>query len=198
MNIIRFGILIIVLLMAAAGCRGTFDRPDETRPKDDGEGLAIPQDPMSLPSDYDVVPEKYPIMASVDDSSTGAISKDSSGKAAPGDSLAGLLEVYRIQLFTSNTYGPAAREAGIAREVFDREVRLDYEVPYYKVRIGDFAYREDAESYLPAAIEAGYSNAWVVKVTINVQNVEETYDEDIPPLTDSLEVYPEDTESKNE
>ena len=194
----KLRLLIIILAMAVIGCRGTFDRPDESRPKDDGTGLALPSDPMSLPADYDVIPEKYPIMASAADSSTGTGGKDSTALKAPGDSLTGLLEVYRIQLFTSNTYGPAAREADVAREVFDREVRLDYEVPYYKVRIGDFVNREGAEAYLPAAIEAGYTNAWVVKVTINVQNVEETYDEDIPPMTDSLEVSPEDTESNNE
>lgn len=188
----------MLLTMAVIGCHGTFDRPNEGKPKDDGTGPALPSDPMSLPSDYDVVPEKYPIMASAADSSTTTMGKNSTALKAAPDSLTGLLEVYRIQLFTSNTYGPGAREADVAREVFDREVRLDYEVPYYKVRIGDFVNREDAEAYLPAAIEAGYSNAWVVKVTINVQNVEETYDEDIPPITDSLEVSPADTESDNE
>ncbi len=194
----KFFVFSALLLVTVIGCHGTFDHPDEARPKEAGEKATTPYDPMGLPSDYDVVPEKYPIVASIPDSSKGVTAAHSDTGVVSADSLIGLFETYRIQLFTSNTYGPAAREMDIAREVFDREVRLDYEVPYYKVRVGNFAEREEAEAYLPAAIEAGYSNAWVVKVTTNIQNVEETFDEDIPPLTDSLEVYPEDTESNNE
>ena len=152
---------------------------------------------MGLPSDADVIPEKYPLLAAIDTS-------EAAGNSFAGvpdkvnDSLIGQFETFRIQLYSSNTYGPATREMGIAREVFDQTVHLDYEVPYYKVRVGDFADREGAEAYLPAAIEAGYSNAWIVKVTINVQDIEESYDEDIPPLMDSLEVYPDSMELENE
>jgi len=188
---ISFAILLFLLFTVWSGCRGTFDRPQETRPtetRDDGGSV---YNPIGLPEDAAIVPEKYPILASVD--STAATDSVSVFTVDAIDSLIDDFETYRIQLFTSNTYGPADREKEVAGEVFDRKVYLDYEVPYYKVRVGDFADRADAEAYLPAAIEAGYSNAWVVKVTVNVQNIEEMYDEDIPPLLDSMEVHPDDT-----
>jgi len=188
--------LIIILLMfqlSGIGCRGSFERPDEARPTETGDGAGSTYDPIGMPEDAEIVPEKYPIPAKAD--TPAARDTVAAMSAESGDSLIGLFETYRIQLFTSSTYGPAARELEIADEVFDQKVHLDYEVPYYKIRVGDFADREEAETYLPAAMEAGYKNAWIVKVTINVKNIEETYDEDIPPLIDSLEVYPDDTGS---
>jgi len=200
-NIYRFATVAIIISLAqflmTGGCRGTFERPDESRPEEKRDTGDSSFDPMGLPSDSDIIPEKYPLLTMAD---TAANAKDTLNDVSSKtvDSLLEYYETYRIQLYSSNTYGPASREMGIAREVFDQAVHLDYEVPYYKVRVGDFADRKEAEEYLPAAIEAGYSNAWIVKVTINVQEVEKSYDEDIPPLIDSLEVYPDNRESEDE
>jgi hypothetical protein len=139
--------------------------------------------PLSMFEDFEIVPEKYPLIALIDTTmNTGGDDINLINDSAK--TITGMYETYRIQLFTSKTYGPAAREREIATEVFDKDIYLDYEVPYYKVRAGDFYTSTEAEVYLPAAVEAGYKNAWVVKVTINVQKLEELYDENIPPLID--------------
>ena len=139
--------------------------------------------PLSIPEDFEIIPEKYPLVAIIDttmDSGSDNINIIDDFSAT----ISGSYETYRIQLFTSKTYGPASRERKIAMEVFDKDIYLDYEVPYYKVRVGNFSILKEAEAYLPAAIEAGYKNAWMVKVTVNVQKLEELYDENIPPLID--------------
>jgi hypothetical protein len=186
-------IIFVLLTLVLAGCRGTFDRPGEEAAKDEeprDEGIF---DPMGLPEDYKIVPADHNLPAGHDSST----SYDNSPVDWQKDSAAAdvvLNESYRIQLFTSNTYGPAARELKIATEVFDIDVRLDYEVPYYKVRVGNFTDRDEAEQYLPAAKEAGYNNAWVVKVITSIRSLEDIYDEGIPPLLDSSaidEISPE-------
>jgi hypothetical protein len=96
------------------------------------------------------------------------------------DSTSGPSEVYRIQIYNSNTYGPALRELGIAKEVFDGNTWFDYEVPYYKVRLGNFLTREEAEQYLPTVREAGYPEAWVVRVNVNIKTLDEPVFQPIP------------------
>jgi hypothetical protein len=180
----RIFLIYFIFSLFVVGCGGTFKRPGEKEPMESPEVRPKEFDPLGLPQDSEIIPINYPL----DKTSDSAVVYDSSSirlTADPSVSIGGTSEAYRIQLFTSKTYGDAARELKIATEVFDRQIFLDYEVPYYKVRWGDFASREEADEYLQAAIEAGYRTAWVVKINIGVQNIEDVYeDEDIPPLID--------------
>lgn len=171
-----------VLIIILAGCRGSFDRPGEEIAKGEKSSKEIAYNPMALSDDYINVPALYPIAARID---TSGFTADTSALSPLGIVTAAAREDYRIQLFTSNTYGPAAKELNIAREVFDRPVYLDYEVPYYKVRVADFGSRREAEDYLPVAREAGYKNAWVVRISLNIEKLDDIYDDNLPPLVDT-------------
>jgi len=199
-TIFKYGLICIVMLSMFIGCERILKgpRPEQTEQPKEKQKDAV--NPLSLSEDFEIIPEKYPMASLVDtvaDSQPGLT-------GTTGDttsSVTGSYETYRIQLYTSKTYGPATREQKIAREVFDKEIYLDYEVPYYKVRAGDFATFDDAEIYLPAAVEAGYKNAWVVKVTVNVRQLEQSYDEFFPPLIDPLDtgaIIPEQINEKPE
>jgi hypothetical protein len=72
--------------------------------------------------------------------------------------------LYRIQLFTSKSMSEAVAVRDEAALEFDAEVRVDYETPYYKVRVGRFASAQDAESTLKRARQLGYRGAWAVRV----------------------------------
>jgi len=189
MRNIALGILLIFII---AGCGGSFERPAEEKTEGAKPEEMTPDRAMGLKDDYENVPAKYPVAAKVD--STDLVSEG--GITIPGDSTDDVIqasESYRIQLFTSSTYGPATKELNIAKEVFDRPVYMDYEVPYYKVRIADFRSRREAEDYLPAAKEAGYNNAWVVRVNLNVENIEDIYDEEMPSLIDTTNINVDDS-----
>ena len=98
-------------------------------------------------------------------------------------------QAYRVQLFSSKVFGESRREKLIAEEIFDRPVFMDYEVPYYKIRVGNFSNREKAEEYQMRAKSAGYTNAWVVAVTVNIRETAPLYDGFIkPPANDSAAV----------
>jgi hypothetical protein len=183
-NLIKKPAVILAVLAILAGCRGTIKPPSEEK-----AGLTRSQrwnkyDPIGLTEDSRIIPAEYartPVFgtAYISDSVRSNVSSDSAA-AEPDSHIC-----YRIQLFTSKTYGPAARELKIAREIFDKEIYLDYEVPYYKVRAGDFARLQEAEQYLPAAIEAGYETAWVVKVVVDVEQSDEFYDTEEPASIES-------------
>ena len=55
---------------------------------------------------------------------------------------------------------------------------VDYEVPNYKVRVGNFVDRNAAEDYQQRVRAAGYGNAWVVMVNIGIREVAPLYQED--------------------
>lgn len=81
------------------------------------------------------------------------------------DADAGSAEmVYRIQLYTSQNRAEATAMREEAKVDFGDQVRLDFETPYYKLRIGSFAKPEDADELLRKARRLGYRGAWVVRV----------------------------------
>ncbi|MDH3889963.1 MAG: SPOR domain-containing protein [candidate division Zixibacteria bacterium] len=94
-------------------------------------------------------------------------------------------QAYRVQILTTKVYGEASAARRVAEEIFDRPVFMEYEVPYFKLRVGSFADRDAAENYQTRAKAAGYANAWVVMVTIGVK--------ELTPLYDSLPSAPGDS-----
>jgi len=142
-------------------------------------------DPLELPSDREIVPQNHPqhgaiVGSGMTEDITDVVGDDSSAAAVPieiADSISG--QAFRVQLFTSKIYGEARGAVDVAEEIFDQPVYLDYEVPYYKVRVGNFADRDVAEGYRQKARTAGYENAWVVIVNLAMHEVRPLYD-DLP------------------
>ncbi|KPJ61370.1 MAG: hypothetical protein AMJ46_01340 [Latescibacteria bacterium DG_63] len=73
---------------------------------------------------------------------------------------------YRVQIFASSSLERAEEVASEARAVFTERVYVEYSVPLYKVRVGDFLYKEEALQFRQRAIEAGYEGAWVAEAII--------------------------------
>lgn len=103
-------------------------------------------------------------------------------------------QAYRVQVFSSKSFGEAKHVKEVAEEIFDRPVFLDYEVPYYKIRVGNFSNREKAENYQQRVKSSGYKNAWVVAVIVNVKETSPLYDEILIP--ESFNSLPNDQDEK--
>jgi hypothetical protein len=191
MKILKGVFPFIVLLSIVWGCAGTFEPPtpgEEKGKKEEKEKIPEREyDPLGLKEDLMIVPEQIPL-ASVQKTEGEKPEKAKPARESGDTLLVPGSEVYRVQLFTSKEYGPAMREMNIAAEVFDQRVWLDYEVPYYKVRVGDFFDRDRAEEYAEAAVEAGYNTAWVVKVNLDIKKLEDIYENEPLPAVDSLGV----------
>ncbi len=168
-------ILLAVLVVAVAAT--VFAAPRKAQPARTHTERGY--DPLELPADTRIVPKlssgSKASSADYAGTQTGNTHLDSATAAAV-DSASG--RIYRIQIFTSNLFGEARRAATVAEEIFDQSVYLDYDIPYFKIRVGDFARRRDAEDYQRKVTTAGYPTALVVAVNPLVRQA--------PPLYDSL------------
>ncbi len=75
---------------------------------------------------------------------------------------------YRVQIFATLKKEKAQYIASRARKVLSRPVYVEYIPPFYKVRVGDFRNREDAEEYRDYLRANGYPDAFVVETEIKI------------------------------
>ncbi|MBX7151599.1 SPOR domain-containing protein [bacterium] len=73
---------------------------------------------------------------------------------------------YRIQIFTTKDYYEAIAQRDEAIKKFTEEVYLDFEQPYYKVRIGNFTDKTAADEIKEFAKSVGYLDAWVIQTRV--------------------------------
>ena len=70
---------------------------------------------------------------------------------------------WRVQIAALSSMAGAEEVAARARERLQQPVYVEYEPPLYKVRVGDFLVREEAESMKTRAIAQDFAKAWVVE-----------------------------------
>ena len=189
---VRFCFLMIVviplLLLSCAPKQGTGETREET------SSTAGPMfDPLVTDIDREIVPEVYAVKASAIPIAGDSLLELRGISYKEYDSTAavtGPREVYRIQIFTSRLIAEASREKALAEEVFNLPIHLDYEVPYYKLRAGDFVTRAEAEDMIPEIRAIGYRNAWVARVVLKARETPEWELIDDPILPEGLDSIP--------
>jgi hypothetical protein len=72
--------------------------------------------------------------------------------------------IFRIQVFASKSFDEAQEFARQIEPLFVDGVFVEYQMPYYKVRVGEFYYPEDGEIFLEDVKQMGFKNAWLVRV----------------------------------
>ena len=78
---------------------------------------------------------------------------------------------YRVQIFASASIDEATAAQRVARDKIGDSVYVVYDPPVYKVRIGDFASRLEANQRLTRVVNMGYDDAWVVADKIYLRRV---------------------------
>jgi cell division septation protein DedD len=73
---------------------------------------------------------------------------------------------WRVQIAALSSLATAEQVAEEARSRFQEPVYVEYEPPLYKVRVGDFLVREEAESLKTRAHSQDYEKAWVVETLV--------------------------------
>jgi hypothetical protein len=90
--------------------------------------------------------------------------------ATPGSS--GYQYGFRIQLYATRDIEKARNVAESARRLFNEKTYIEYQEPLYKVRIGDYATREEAERMRYRVTSSGFEDAWLVETTIRTGEAE--------------------------
>ena len=93
-----------------------------------------------------------------DEFSSDILKKNETGEAKTDEEI-----LYRIQIFASKFPEEAQKLADSLESSFNEPASIDYEAPYYKVRLGNFSTLPEAESFLREIRQKGFPQAWVVK-----------------------------------
>jgi hypothetical protein len=154
---------LCVLVLLTAGCSSTSpsirgEEPKQETSKGDTRSLAEYEATLN-PVDYDQEVEVVE-KTHVDEK------KPQVPLAIPKDSLVVEEEVvqgFRIQVFSSSGVDEATLMKDILTDKFIGDsVYVVYDAPVYKVRVGDFLNRYEANQRLPEFTEKGYRDAWIV------------------------------------
>ncbi|MDP6776122.1 MAG: SPOR domain-containing protein [Candidatus Latescibacteria bacterium] len=78
---------------------------------------------------------------------------------------------YRLQIFSASSHQAAEQALARARELFaGTEVYVEFEPPFFKVRVGDFRTRKEAESFVAVAKKLGYDKAFPAETQIKASS----------------------------
>jgi cell division septation protein DedD len=73
---------------------------------------------------------------------------------------------YRVQLYATKDVERAREVALSARKLLGENTYVEFQEPWYKVRLGDYRSRDEAERVRYRASTSGFADAWVVETTI--------------------------------
>ena len=73
---------------------------------------------------------------------------------------------FRLQLFETISKDKADEERSKFQKVLNDTIYIIFEAPLYRLQLGDFLYRKEAEKYKARLIKNGYKNIWIVKSRI--------------------------------
>jgi len=97
----------------------------------------------------------------------------------PLDTTAVVTEGYRVQVLATHSAQKADTLRALLEKQIDDPVYVIFETPNYKVRVGDYPSRSQAEAQQARLVKLGYPNAWILRSRIKPQNVQVSW-----PLAD--------------
>ncbi len=123
---------------------------------------AYAQSDFILPSDFVDNPPNLPnvVLPSFDDSSDSDVSIDTN--------LINSVKGYRIQVAISQDEKDLIDIKEKLEVVIKDKIYIKFELPNYKLRVGNFDSRKKAEAYRNKVIQLGYRSAWVVPTLIEL------------------------------
>lgn len=132
-----------------------------------------PAQPSAKPSEEEVViigEEEAPTIEEAPTVEEGEVSfeKATPSPSRPAALPSGSVYGYRVQILASSIKENAEKFAAEAQARFPNlKVYVEFIPPYYKVRVGDFLTREEAETFKAKARSLGYFDAFIVESQIN-------------------------------
>lgn len=167
----------MVILALVLGCAGSKKQAREGSATESGVKLDESFDPLLLDDEDITFKEKKP---------QPVTTRPVIIEPEPGETeiVNQLVDGFRIQIISTKNLENATKAKLIAFEQFsDLQVNfyLEFDSPYYKVRVGDFKSRDAAENIQEIIRSRGYPKAWIVKTKVWTNP-------EIPVLSDSTDI----------
>jgi hypothetical protein len=164
-------VFIILSVVILCGCSAsTGDRYGTTK---DSE-TAIEEKTEDITEDFDISPYKTEIDIEVPQITSDNLPPDvwyGYKNSAPQQErkVIGTADGFRVQVLSTDDIDEANRvRAEIYEKTANKEVYVVFEPPFYKVKVGDFTSKNDANDLKFKLNQLGYTEAKVVQETINI------------------------------
>lgn len=115
-------------------------------------------DALGFPGDDTVITADVPVRA-VDDEDEDLHVVDNWGGASTDQAQ----PVLRVQFYATTNIAEAEDMKRRASESLGRPVSIDFETPYYKLKVGPFTDEDEAERLVVKLRAMGYESAWIVR-----------------------------------
>ena len=86
------------------------------------------------------------------------------------DSTSYLVKGYRVQIVISQNVNELEVIQDKLMQSVDKKIYIIFELPNYKLRVGNFLNRKEAESFQKKIVRLGYKTAWVVPTMIEMED----------------------------
>jgi hypothetical protein len=83
------------------------------------------------------------------------------------DSTQIIVEGFRVQVLATRERGSAERLREELILTYTYDIFIVFEAPNYKVRMGNFFDRQQAERFRQILVRKGYSSAWIIRTRID-------------------------------
>ena len=126
--------------------------------------FAICQTDFIKPSDFNDNPPNFPNVVLPSFSTEEIDKKDNL------DLSNDLVKGYRVQIIISQNENELKEIQESLMQSVDHKIYIIFELPNYKLRVGNFLNRKEAENFQKKIVRLGYRTAWVVPTMIEMEN----------------------------
>ena len=125
---------------------------------------AFCQSDFIKPSDFNDNPPKFPTVNLPSFSSENDLENVSSNEEI------NLIKGYRVQIVISQNEQELQDVKIEIEKLIDEQTYIIFELPNYKLRVGNFLNRKEAENFQKKIVRLGYRTAWVVPTMIEKED----------------------------
>lgn len=159
-------LVLFAVIMGVCGCSaGRIPVPEPPRtaweeidPFEFGDEFSFPPHAVRRPvpdggGDAESLPETVQVPASRAETTGSVVSPKRSDGV-----------IYRVQIGIFEDRDSAEKCAGDARAGVSEKVYIEFEAPFFRVRVGDFVTRREAEAYVKILQDSGFHGSfWIMK-----------------------------------
>ena len=125
---------------------------------------AFCQSDFIKPSDFNDNPPKFPTV------NLPSFSSDNDLENISSNEEINLIKGYRVQIVISQNEQELQDVKIEIEKSIDEQTYIIFELPNYKLRVGNFLNRKEAESFQKKIVRLGYRTAWVVPTMIEKED----------------------------
>lgn len=159
---------LLILILVIAGCSSTRTMmPGTEKPENEEKTTGIVNeffDPLILNDEELEIRKTISVETKSDQVGQNLSKPDTSyqqSESSPG---------FRVQICAVSDEDRAKQiQRDAILKFIDEDIYLIYDIPYYKVRVGNCLTRYEADQLQKLAVEKGFEDAWVVRTNIAVK-----------------------------